>query len=149
MPDPKTMPLGGYPMRTTEQLRYGDTDRQGHINNAAFAAFFENNRTALLLDPDAPFIDAADQIVIAKLAIEFVAELHWPGAVVVGVGVARLGRSSFDLQQTIYDGDRVVACAHSVLVHIDGANRRGKPLPDEARRKLEALSLDAGAAEPG
>ena len=35
-----------------EVCRYGDTDRQGHVNNAAFATFCETGRV-LFLYPDA------------------------------------------------------------------------------------------------
>jgi acyl-CoA thioester hydrolase len=34
LPAPK---LTDYPLRTYEKLRYADTDRQGHVNNAIFA----------------------------------------------------------------------------------------------------------------
>ncbi|MET3446565.1 hypothetical protein [Ralstonia sp. 1138] len=29
-----TPSLSDYPLHSTDKLRYGDTDRQGHINNA-------------------------------------------------------------------------------------------------------------------
>jgi acyl-ACP thioesterase len=30
--------IDDFPLRTYEKLRYVDTDRQGHVNNAVFAA---------------------------------------------------------------------------------------------------------------
>lgn len=36
--------LAAYPLHSRDKLRYGDTDRQGHINNAVFATFFETGR---------------------------------------------------------------------------------------------------------
>ncbi len=33
--------LDAFPLRTHEKLRYADTDRQGHINNAVFATLLE------------------------------------------------------------------------------------------------------------
>lgn len=33
----KTMPWPIFPFQTFDKVRYADTDRQGHVNNAAFA----------------------------------------------------------------------------------------------------------------
>ena len=35
---------------TNEKLRNGDTDQQGHINNAKIATFFESGRVEVLAD---------------------------------------------------------------------------------------------------
>ena len=32
---------GHYPVLTTDTIRYGDTDCQGHVNNAVFSTFIE------------------------------------------------------------------------------------------------------------
>lgn len=41
--------LEGFPFRSSDKLRYGDTDRQGHVNNAVFSTFLETGRVELLL----------------------------------------------------------------------------------------------------
>lgn len=35
----KTIALEDFPFQTFDKVRYADTDRQGHVNNAAFATF--------------------------------------------------------------------------------------------------------------
>ena len=40
--------LSDFPSQTYDKLRYGDTDRQGHINNAVFVTFLETGRVATL-----------------------------------------------------------------------------------------------------
>ena len=42
--------LSDFPFHTREKLRYGDTDRQGHVNNAVFATFFETGRVDMLIN---------------------------------------------------------------------------------------------------
>ena len=32
-----------FPSRTHDKLRYNDTDRQGHVNNAVFSTFLESS----------------------------------------------------------------------------------------------------------
>lgn len=135
-----------YPFRTEEQLRFGDVDRQGHINNSAYSAYLENNRTALLYDPVAPLMEVGQEFVIAKITIEFKAELHWPGVATVGLRVDRLGRSSLALAQGVFDGDRLVVTAESVIVLLDSATRRSTPLSDAARARIAPL-IAPGQAE--
>ncbi len=43
-----TPTLEDFPHRTFDKLRYGDTDRQGHVNNAVFATFLETGRVEML-----------------------------------------------------------------------------------------------------
>ena len=132
-----------FPARITERLRYADTDRQGHINNAVFATLFESGRVAFLYDPARPLAPAGAQFVIAKLSIDFLDELNWPGDVVVGTGVARLGRSSLYLDQALFVADRCVARATSVIVLMDEATRRSTPLPPATVTVLEAMLVTA------
>ncbi|PKU24864.1 acyl-CoA thioesterase [Telmatospirillum siberiense] len=134
IPDPTDRRL--YPLWSRDVLRYGDTDRQGHVNNAVFATFCESGRTAFLCDPAAPVAAAGNSFVIARLVLDFRAEILWPGEVDIGTGVLSLGRSSFTLGQGLYVGERCVATAQTVMVLIDDATRRSTPLPEALRAGL-------------
>lgn len=125
-----------------DTLRYCDTDKQGHINNIAFAVFCETGRVQFLLEPGEPLTPPGTFIVIARLALDFLGEIHWPGEVRIGTGVASVGRSSFALGQGIFVEDRCVGIADSVLVLADEATRRSTPLPESMRRRLEAGLLN-------
>ena len=48
------MTIDDFPLRTYEERRYVDTDRPGHVNNAAFASMLETGRVELRYDPDRP-----------------------------------------------------------------------------------------------
>src|ERR1700722_8839737 len=94
---------------THDKLRYADTDRQGHVNNAKLATFLETGRVAFLYDPAAPWAPPGCEFVIARLAIDFLAELRWPGEVDIGSVILALGRSSVTIGQGLFVGDRCVA----------------------------------------
>ena len=94
------------------------------------------------------------QFAIAKLVLEFRAEMHWPGEVGVGTRAARIGSSSVGLTQALYMGENCVAVANSTVVLMDGTTRQSMPFPpqtvqalarpDQGRvRALAALSLRA------
>ena len=135
-PDPRP-----YPARSVETLRYADTDRQGHVNNAVFATLFESGRVAFLFDPERPVAPAGAQFVLARIAIDFRRELLWPGRVEIGTGVARIGGSSVALAQAIWRDGALAAEAESVVVLMDDATRRPVPLPDETRAALAPFAM--------
>jgi len=79
--------LEDYPLRSFDTIRYGDTDRQGHVNNAAFATFLETGRVAFLHQNPRSLAPAGTSFVIARLTLDFRAEITWPGKVDIGTRV--------------------------------------------------------------
>ena len=136
---PAPPPLDAYPLRTTDVLRYADTDRQGHVNNAVFATFCESGRAMFLYDPERPLMPDGAAFVIARLVVDFRAEINWPGRVEIGTRVTTIGRSSFGLAQGIFQRQLCAATAETVIVLMDEATRKSRPLPDETRRALEGV----------
>jgi acyl-CoA thioester hydrolase len=118
-------------------LRYADTDRQGHVNNAVFATFLESGRVPILYGPDKPIAPEGASFVIARLVLDFRLEIHWPGEVLVGTSVLRLGNSSVTLGQGIFCNGRCAATAETVIVLVDDATRKSRPLPETTRKAFE------------
>lgn len=135
--------LDDFPAHSHDKLRYGDTDRQGHVNNAVFSTLLETGRVELLRDPAAPLQDAGREWVIARLTLDFVSELTWPGRVDIGTGVTRVGTSSVVMAQALFQDGRLVARAETVIVQTDDATRRSAPLSDDARARFDALAVRA------
>jgi acyl-CoA thioester hydrolase len=135
-----------YPRHSQDKLRYGDTDRLGHVNNAAFSTFLETGRVELLHDPAAPLNAPGCSFVIVRLEIDYVAEILWPGAVDIATRVGSVGRSSMRLEQALFQDGRLVATAASVVVHFDLAARKSRPLPGPSVAALEALRRPAARA---
>jgi len=120
--------LEDYPARSYDKLRYGDTDRQGHVNNAVFSTFLETGRVELLHAGGPPHIDPGCAFVIARLQLDFVSEVLWPGRVDVGTRVLGVGRSSLQLEQVLFQDGRVAARAQTVMVQVNDATHRSQPL---------------------
>ena len=118
-----------YPIRTIEKLRFADTDRNGHITNSAFAICCQNARMELLCDPRRVPVPSNTQFVVARLLLEFRAEMHWPGTVEIGTRIDRVGRSSVALAQALFVGEDCVATSQSVVVLIDASTRCPTSLP--------------------
>ncbi len=131
--------LEAFPVRTVEKVRYADTDRQGHVNNAVFASFLETGRVELLCHPRGPLHDDGAGFVIARLVVDFRAELVWPGAVDIGTRVVRVGTSSVTLEQGLFQDGRCAATARTVIVHVDDVTKKSKPLREASVARLSAL----------
>ena len=136
----KALPnLADYPLKAYEKLRYGDTDRQGHVNNAVFSTMFETGRTEFLLDPKHPLNESGCGFVIARLQVDYWGEITWPGRVDIGTRIMAVGRSSMTLEQGLFQHDRCVATAQTVIVQMNETTRKSHPLGETALRYLESL----------
>jgi acyl-CoA thioester hydrolase len=121
----------------TETVRFSDTDAYGHVNNTSFAAYLETGRTTFARACGLPVgLAHAAHIVLARVEIDYRAEVHWPATLDLGSALLRLGRSSITLIQGVFIGDTPVATGREVLVMVDIATRRPAPLPDDLRERL-------------
>lgn len=133
----KALRLEDFAGQAYDKLRYGDTDRQGHVNNAVFATFMETGRVELIYNPDDPLLEDGFSFVLAKLDINYIAEVLWPGTVEIGTRVTRVGRSSVSMQQAVFQNGKLCASAETVVVHFDQTTRKSHAFSDEQRAKLE------------
>src|SRR6478609_3636335 len=127
--------------RTHDTIRFGDLDPQGHVNNTVFATFFETGRVAFLREPGNGLSPSGTTSVLARLDINFLKELHWPGEVEIGTGIAEIGRSSYTFLQAIFHEGACAATGRATMVMIDRATRKAHPLPDSVIARLQSLML--------
>jgi acyl-CoA thioester hydrolase len=143
-PRPALPQLVDFPIRVSDIVRFADLDRQGHVNNAVFATFLETGRVGTIYDPENGFQVPGATSVLARVEIDFLQELRWPGAVEIGSAIATIGRSSYTFTQGIFHNGICAATGRSTLVLIDAATRRSRPLPPEIIKRLERFKLRAG-----
>jgi acyl-CoA thioester hydrolase len=144
MNEKRVQVLEDFPARATDTVRYADTDRQGHVNNAVFSTFLETGRVMFLLGAGRSLAPPGTGFVIARLELDYHAELTWPGQVEIGTRLLRLGRSSFTFAQGIFQNGRCAASAVTVIVLMNEATRRSTPLPPDLAEELKRLSGKSG-----
>jgi acyl-CoA thioester hydrolase len=98
-----------------EHVRFRDLDALGHVNNAVYATFLEQARIQFLRR----FGATQEDMILARLEIDFRAPVSFDAEVEIEVRPARIGRKSFGLDYTMRVDERVVAEAKSVLVAYD------------------------------
>ena len=114
---------------TRERVRFRDCDAMGHVNNAVYSTYLEQARIAI--------VGGLDTFILARVEIDFRAELRVGEDIEVRTRCTRIGRKSFDLTHEIWAADRKVADAKSVMVGYDYAVGASAPLTDDQRRRLE------------
>ncbi len=128
-----------YPLRTHDKLRFSDTDKQGHINNAVYSTFYETGRTQTF-EQAHKVADTQDcEFVIAQVTIQYLKEMHWPGTVEVGSRIQRVGNSSIVLEQAVFQDGNLCSKAESVCVQINTASRKSQPFDETTRNFFESL----------
>ena len=119
---------------TTIPVRYRDLDPMGHVNNAVYATYFEEVRTAFFREEVG--VDLADsRAALASLSIDFRAPIEGTGTVRAVLDVTDVGTTSLTFSYELHVEGRLVAEGETVQVALgeDGP----EPLPDAVRAAAE------------
>ena len=139
----KPQDLKEFPSISTDKLRYGDTDRQGHVNNAVFMTFLETGRVEVLHRPNSPIYDDNAEFVLVNANLDLQGEIRWPGEVQIGTAVSKIGNSSITFYQQMFQNGVCVASAESAVVQVNTMTRRSQSLSETARTALSAFLLES------
>ena len=133
--------LADFPHRTMDMIRLGDHDHQNHVNNAVFATYLETGRVTFMREVFGGLRFGEKSFVVARLEINFLHELQWPGTVDVCTGVERIGSSSVTYAQAVFHGELCAASGRTTMVFVDRAIRRATPMPDDIVERLRAMTM--------
>lgn len=124
---------------SADKVRYSDTDRQGHVNNAVFSSFFETGRVEILYNEKGNLLCPNCSFVIASIKLDFLNEITWPGEIKIGTRITKIGRSSLNIQQGLYQNGKCTALAETVIVQVHDGTKKSEALCESARESLSKL----------
>lgn len=116
--------------------RVYETDAFGHINNTIVPGWFEKGREPLfkLFTPD---LDIRKMpLIIARIEVDFLAELHYGHEVEIRGWLKKIGNSSMHVVQEAWQNGRCGARGLCVMVHFDYAQKQAAPIPETQRKTL-------------
>ncbi|MGE5251035.1 MAG: acyl-CoA thioesterase [Bacteroidota bacterium] len=124
------------------EVRYGDLDPQGHLNNAKYLTYFEQARIQYmvelgLFEKQRSFLDLG--LIMADVQITFRAPVQWGDPIKVGVRTSRIGNKSMDMEQAILNGKTgdVLASGKVICVAYDYRKNETIRVPDFWRETLQ------------
>ncbi len=127
----------------TVPVRWGDMDAFGHVNNAKYFTYCESARIAYFeaigLTGQREAVGEAPAVVSATC--NFLAQVHYPATLEVGVRTVKIGRTSFTLEYGIYRAgtEELVADGSSVVVWVDYGAGKSATLPEELKQRIRAI----------
>lgn len=123
------------------EVRYGDLDPQGHLNNAKYLTYFEQARLQYLVElglfgKDQSFMDIG--IILADIHITFHAPVHWGDPVKVGVRTSKIGNKSMAMEQALINAEtgELLSSGTVICVAYDYMKQETMPVPDAWREKI-------------
>ena len=126
------------------EVRYGDLDPQGVVNNAKYLTYFEQARVQYfvhlgLFKPEQSFLEIG--VIVADVHIAYHAPLVWGVPVQAGVRTAKFGTKSSTLEQAVVHREtgQVYASGAVVLVAYDYIKKESIPVPQVWREKVGAF----------
>jgi acyl-CoA thioester hydrolase len=136
----------GVTFRYLSPVFFDELDLNGALHNSRFAVHVERAQSALFEELGKGWTRLADRdpdlrYVVRELHMEFLAPLESPGAILVELAAAELGRTSatYRFRCAEPDGDRTLAHGHRVIVKIDEAGRPA-PWSDWYRETFQRLA---------
>lgn len=141
-PDPALLYEAVYPVFYEITTRFADMDHNGHLNNVAYAQYFEHARVrfnqATVFDGTLNKPEARSwRLLVAAISIAYLREGAYGPPVRVGIGISQLGNASFTMAAACFQDGHCIA-SHESTVAYRGPERR---LPDAMRDRLSACML--------
>jgi acyl-CoA thioester hydrolase len=126
--------------RTRLDVRLGDLDPFGHVNNAVIASYVEQGRVLYLRDVLGTGADPVSMpFILAMLKIDYLSQVMFSDRVEVGSRVDWIGNSSIGMSHLLVNQEgRELARSDSVLVAFDYSIEKPRRVPDEWRALLVA-----------
>jgi len=124
--------------RTRIEVRLGDLDPFGHVNNAVIASYVEQGRVLYLRDVLGTGADPVSMpFILAMLKIDYLSQTMFDDPVEVLTRVDWIGRSSVHMTHLLtgYEG-RELARSEAVLVAFDYTVEKPMPVPDHWRSTM-------------
>ena len=130
----------------TTDVRWGEMDSFGHLNNTRYLAFCESARIRYF--DEAGFFDyyetEQEAPALVTTTCNFRVQVRYPEVLEVGTRIVKVGRSSFTHEYGIFrrGEDVLVADATSVCAWIDYGTETSVPLPEALRARIREIDPD-------
>lgn|SRR5699024_96042 len=126
----------GMYMQTTIEPRFSETDALGHINNTVIPAWLEASRNQLfwMFTPNMSFDDW--KLVVVNTNTNFKDEIYFGHDVVIYNWVKKIGNSSLQLYEEIWQNDRLCVDSTVTYVNVDLRTKKTETIPTHLREQL-------------
>lgn len=126
-------------LESTFDVRFYETDALAHVSNTVLAGWFEAAREPIFRF-FSPEMDLKNwPLIVASYKIDFLAQIFYGHKVTVKTYTSRIGTSSFDVLQELWQNDKCCSRGVTTMVHFDYQSQKSVPIPDAVRQLLSNI----------
>ncbi len=127
----------------TIQVRWGDMDALGHINNAMYFRYMESARVAYLSKIGILLGHDNQSFVLANTMCNFILPISYPANLTIETYVSKLGNSSVDFIHKFINNDKkdeITAIGLATAVWVNLIKNKAIALPKQIKDKLNRVT---------
>jgi acyl-CoA thioester hydrolase len=121
------------------QVRWGDMDALGHVNNAEYLRYFEQSRITWLEGHGYAVAGVGTGPILARVSVTYLKPVVYPTEIEIRLYAGHVGNSSFTLLSEIVNGrdasERFTE-GEFVTVWVDYDRAKSVPIPEKIRAIL-------------
>ena len=118
-------------------VRFYETDALAHVSNTVVAGWFESGREPVfkIFTPD---LDLQNwPLILASYKIDFLQQMHYGKPVEIRTYIGRIGKSSFDTYQEVWQDGEKRAAGTTTMVHFNYKTNKAEPITEQQKEQLE------------
>jgi len=117
--------------------RFSDTDGLGHINNTMVPVWFEGARDPIFkwFMPDLNL--SQWKLILAKIDVEFHAQMYYGEKMEIRTYIGRIGSSSFNVYQELWQKRGKCASGTAVMVYFDYETNKSLKIPETIKSMMQ------------
>lgn len=115
--------------KKTLAVQWGDLDALGHVNNVRYFDYFQEARIEWLLAQGMHMSGETGPVVV-QVGCSFLKPLFYPATVTIECHMHSIGRSSFIIDNELYQDGQLMAEGSSKIVWVDFVKNKSVPLPE-------------------
>ena len=119
------------------KVRFCETDALAHVSNTVLVQWFETAREPIfrMFNPE---LDLKNwPLILASYKVDFLLQIYYGKEVEVRSYISRIGNSSFDVYQELWQDGKKCATGTTTLVHFDFVTSSSKPINAPIKIQLQ------------
>lgn len=128
-------------LEDTFAVRFYETDALKHVSNTVLVGWFEASRFPIF-KMFTPELDLENwPLILANYNVDFLQQIYMRSEVTVKTGISRIGNSSFEVYQELWQDQLLKAKGATTLVHFDYQTQRSASIPSHIKAQLKSLQV--------
>ncbi|GAC35084.1 acyl-CoA thioesterase [Paraglaciecola polaris] len=125
-------------------VRFCETDALAHVSNTVLVDWFEMAREPIF-KIFSPNLDLQNwPLILASYKVDFLDQMHYGHPVQVRTYISRIGGSSFDAYQELWQSGTKRATGTTTMVQYNYADKRSVVISDDIRAQLTEHAIPRG-----